>query len=67
MTNANMKLVVLSVVLDDKLELPDPRLDPGEFIVKRVIGLATLNHELKTYAQKVAGFYFNSHYLTHLM
>jgi len=51
MTNANMKLVVLSVVLADKLELPDPQLDAGEFIVKRVVRLANLNHELKVYAE----------------
>ncbi|KAG6889779.1 hypothetical protein C0992_004197 [Termitomyces sp. T32_za158] len=49
MTNANMKLVVLSVVLDDKLELPDQKLDPGEFIVRRVVELSKLNSELKDY------------------
>jgi ADP-ribose pyrophosphatase len=52
MTNANMKLVVLSVVLDDKVDLPSQQLAPGEFIVRRVVGLANLNHELTVYAEK---------------
>jgi len=47
MTTANMKLVMLSVVLEDKMETPDAKLDAGEFIVKRVVELATLNEELK--------------------
>ncbi|KAG6861892.1 hypothetical protein C0995_010598 [Termitomyces sp. Mi166 len=47
MTNANMKLVVLSIVLDDKLELPDQKLDPGEFIVRRIVELSKLSSELK--------------------
>jgi ADP-ribose pyrophosphatase len=47
MTNANMKLVVLGVNLDDKMEAPDPKLDAGEFIVKRVVELAKLYDELK--------------------
>jgi ADP-ribose pyrophosphatase len=47
MTNANMKLVVLNVPLEDKMETPDAQLDAGEFIVKRVVELAKLNDELK--------------------
>jgi ADP-ribose pyrophosphatase len=47
MTNANMKLVVLSVNLEDKMESPDAKLDAGEFIVKRVVELAKLYDELK--------------------
>jgi hypothetical protein len=47
MTNANMKLVVLSVVLPDQLETPSQQLEPGEFIVSRVIQLSKLNDELK--------------------
>ncbi|KAG6910892.1 hypothetical protein DXG01_006575 [Tephrocybe rancida] len=52
MTNANMKLVVLGVVLDDKLELPDQKLEAGEFIVRRVVELSKLNSELKDYDTK---------------
>jgi len=52
MTNANMKLVVLGVNLDDKMEAPDPKLDAGEFIVKRVVELAKLYDELKAYNEK---------------
>ncbi|KAG6813108.1 hypothetical protein H0H92_013962 [Tricholoma furcatifolium] len=47
-----MKLVVLSVVLDDKIEMPDQKLDPGEFIVRRVVELSKLNSELKDYDEK---------------
>jgi ADP-ribose pyrophosphatase len=53
MTNANMKLVAVSVVLADKLEVPDQRLDSGEFIVRRVIELANLSRELKAYSEMV--------------
>jgi ADP-ribose pyrophosphatase len=52
MTTANMKLVMLSVVLEDMMETPDAKLDAGEFIVKRVVELATLNEELKLYDTK---------------
>jgi hypothetical protein len=34
MTTANLKLATLSVVLDDKLETPDQKLDEGEHIVR---------------------------------
>jgi len=47
MTNANMKLVVLSVPMDDKLETPASRPDEGEHIEKRVISLDKLNAALK--------------------
>jgi ADP-ribose pyrophosphatase len=47
MTNANMKLVVLSVLLDDKMETPVAKLDAGEFIITRVVELSKLNDELK--------------------
>lgn len=47
MTTANMKLVIVSVLLEDKLETPEAKLDPGEFIVTRVVELATLNDELR--------------------
>ncbi|EIW85330.1 hypothetical protein CONPUDRAFT_87784 [Coniophora puteana RWD-64-598 SS2] len=46
MTTANMKLVVANVLLDDKLETPDSKLDDGEFIVKRVVALDQLHDEL---------------------
>ncbi len=47
MTNANMKLVVLNVTLEDKLETPEPKLEAGEFIVQRVVALDQLDTELK--------------------
>lgn len=47
MTTANMKFVVLSVALEDKMETPVAKLEPGEFIVTRVVELAKLNAELK--------------------
>ncbi|KAJ3794470.1 NUDIX hydrolase domain-like protein [Lentinula aff. detonsa] len=52
MTNANMKLVVLNVTLEDKLETPDQKLESGEFIVRRVIELRKLLEELKVYDSK---------------
>ena len=48
MTNANMKLVVLSVVLDDKMETPAAQLEAGEFIVTKVVELAKLKAELES-------------------
>lgn len=48
MTNANMKLVVLSVVLDDKMEIPEAKLEVGEFIVTKVVELAKLKTELES-------------------
>ena len=50
MTNANMKLVVLSVVLDDKMEIPAAKLEVGEFIVTKVVELAKLKTELESMA-----------------
>ncbi|KAK0210462.1 NUDIX hydrolase domain-like protein [Desarmillaria ectypa] len=47
MTNANMKLVVLNVTLEDAMEYPGAKLEAGEFIVKRVIELRKLNRELQ--------------------
>lgn len=47
MTTANMKLVTVDVLLDDKLEYPDQKLDEGEAIVKRVVELKSLYKELK--------------------
>ncbi|KAF5391783.1 hypothetical protein D9757_001641 [Collybiopsis confluens] len=52
MTNANMKLVVLNVMLENKLEIPDQKLESGEFIVRRVIELKNLLEELKVYDRK---------------
>lgn len=42
-----MQLAVLSVTMEDKLEQPEAKLEPGEFIVTRIIELAKLNEELK--------------------
>jgi ADP-ribose pyrophosphatase len=47
MTNANMKLVMLHVSLPGDLEIPAQKLEPGEFIVKRVVELSKLNEELE--------------------
>lgn len=52
MTNANMKLVVVSVLLEDKLETPTPHLDDGEHIITRVVELDQLDAELKAYDKK---------------
>lgn len=42
-----MKLVVVSVLLEDKLETPTPHLDDGEHIITRVVELDQLDSELK--------------------
>jgi len=47
MTNANMKLVVLHVSLENELESPAPHLDDGEHIVTRVVELDKLASELR--------------------
>jgi hypothetical protein len=47
MTNANMKLVLANVLLEDKLELHRQKLEVGEFIVPRIVELAALHEELK--------------------
>jgi len=52
MTNANMKLVVLKVLLADYPSSPKPKLDEGEHIVKRIVELDSLNAELKAYAAR---------------
>lgn len=58
MTNANLKLVVVSVSLDDKMETPVAKPTVGEFITVRVVELAKLNDELKAYNEK--GFVVDS-------
>ncbi|KAH7907970.1 NUDIX hydrolase domain-like protein [Hygrophoropsis aurantiaca] len=52
MTNANMKLVIVGVSLEDTLVVPNSKLDEGEHIVKRVVELNKLNSELKCYDEK---------------
>ncbi|KAG1832808.1 NUDIX hydrolase domain-like protein [Suillus variegatus] len=52
MTNSNMKLVVVSVLLEDKLETPTPCLDDGEHIITRVVELDQLDTVLKAYDKK---------------
>lgn len=47
MTTAKMKLVVVKVELEDKMEYPVPKPDPGEHIVIRVVELAQLNRVLQ--------------------
>jgi len=51
-TNANMKLVILNVVLDDKMEIPAAKPEGGEFIVTKVVELAKLKAELEDYGRK---------------
>ncbi|KAF8906015.1 NUDIX hydrolase domain-like protein [Gymnopilus junonius] len=63
MTNANMQLVVLAVDLEDKMIKPEPKLDPGEHIVARVVELTKLVTELKDYDTK--GFVIDAR-LSHL-
>ena len=46
MTTANMKVVMLSVVFPDQIELSDAKLDEGEYIVKRVVEITRLKDEL---------------------
>ncbi|KAF7971636.1 hypothetical protein HWV62_20668 [Athelia sp. TMB] len=52
MTTANMQLAVLSVTMEDKLDISEAKLEPGEFIVTRIVELAKLNEELKAYDKK---------------
>ncbi|PBK96527.1 hypothetical protein ARMGADRAFT_988401 [Armillaria gallica] len=52
MTNANMKLVVLNVTLEDAMEHPEANLEAGEFIVKRVVELHKLHRQLQDYSEK---------------
>ncbi|KAN0075313.1 NUDIX hydrolase domain-like protein [Tylopilus felleus] len=52
MTTAKMKLVVVKVELEDKMEYPVPKPDPGEHIVIRVVELAQLNRVLQDYDKK---------------
>lgn len=47
MTNANMKLIMLDVIMEDVLENHSQHLDVGEHIVKRVVELQKLEDELK--------------------
>lgn len=42
-----MQLVVLNVVMENELTLPKPNLDPGEFIVTKVVEVAKLKAELE--------------------
>lgn len=46
-----MKLVALSVTLEDKLVMPDAKLEVGEFIVRRVVEISKLSDELKSLSQ----------------
>ena len=47
MTTANMKLVILDVLLDGEMESPDQNLEDGEAIVRRIIELKNLYGVLK--------------------
>ena len=48
MTNANMQLAMLNVDLEDKMEMPIPKLEVGEHIVTRVVELSRLKYELES-------------------
>ncbi|KIO22901.1 hypothetical protein M407DRAFT_244997 [Tulasnella calospora MUT 4182] len=52
MTNANMKLVVVKVLLDDYPSSPKQQLDDGEHIVRRVVELDSLMDELRAYEKR---------------
>jgi ADP-ribose pyrophosphatase len=52
MTTARMKLVVVKVELEDKMEYPAANPDPGEHIVVRVVELAQLKDVLQDYNKK---------------
>ncbi|KAH7889878.1 NUDIX hydrolase domain-like protein [Phlebopus sp. FC_14] len=52
MSNANMKNVVVSVLMEDKMETPDSKPAEGEHIVKRVVELSNLSSELQKYEAK---------------
>ena len=47
MTSANMKLVVLDVLLNGDMESPDQNLKDGESIVRRTVEVKRLYQELK--------------------
>ena len=47
MTTANMKLVAVDVPFPDKLEKSAQKLEPGEYITARIVGLTKLADELK--------------------
>lgn len=47
MTTANMKLVILDVPLNDKMESPDQNLQDGEAIVSRTVEVKNLYRVLK--------------------
>ena len=48
MTTARMKLVVVKVKLEDKMEYPAASPDPGEHIVVKVVELAKLKSVLQS-------------------
>ncbi|KAF6764951.1 NUDIX hydrolase domain-like protein [Ephemerocybe angulata] len=52
MTNANMKLVTVSVWFEDEIQKPEPKLEPGEHIETRVVPLTELHEKLKDYDSK---------------
>jgi len=52
MTTANMKLVILDVPLNDKMESPDQNLQDGEAIVSRTVEVKNLYRVLKEYEKR---------------
>lgn len=53
MTNANMHLVIVSVVLEDKMEKPKAQLEAGEFIETRVVELSLVQSKLSSHTCSV--------------
>jgi ADP-ribose pyrophosphatase len=47
MSNANMQLATIDVLLEDKLQTPKQHLESGEHIITRVVELDKLQAELE--------------------
>ncbi|KIJ69639.1 hypothetical protein HYDPIDRAFT_106284 [Hydnomerulius pinastri MD-312] len=52
MTTAKMALVTVQITLEDEMEHPEPKPDPGEHIRVRVVEIANLSKELKEYSKQ---------------
>ena len=56
-----MKLVTVSIVLEDKLEIQQPKLEAGEFVITRVIPLSELGDYLRGNSAFSLGFDKTTH------
>ncbi|KAF5330917.1 hypothetical protein D9619_005430 [Psilocybe cf. subviscida] len=52
MSNANMQLATVNVLLEDKLQTPKQQLESGEHIITRVVELDKLKAELEDYDKR---------------